>query len=62
MGRQFGKWHPTCPVCNGVYTLTNFMRRKSQVWKDGLPAGWRSTDTHVMACKRKHESGEVRDG
>ena len=27
--------------------------------KDGLPAGWRSTDTHVMACKRKRDSEGV---
>ena len=53
MSRQFGKWFLTCPVCGEEYVLTNWMRRTTAEWKDGRMAGWRSDDTHTLACERK---------
>ncbi len=55
MSRQFGKWFQECPVCEQEYVLTNYMRRTTKIPGNGYV----STDTHVIACKRKAQEALI---
>ena len=50
MSRQFGKWHPTCPYCNQVYVLTNWMIRQRAGFNK---AAWATENTHLLSCKAR---------
>ncbi|KKM72173.1 hypothetical protein LCGC14_1423240 [marine sediment metagenome] len=63
--RQHTWWH-TCPICGKRYCYTNFMRRYvldgkvlsfySMVMSPYSRYKAEQTDTHQIACKRKHKN------
>jgi hypothetical protein len=62
VGGSSGRQVRDCPYHGGVYVNTNFMRRfvypgdvvASKIYNGTIPPGSRMTDTHLLACARKH--------
>lgn len=55
MGRSSGTRNHKCPYCGKPYVRTNWMVRYGHVAKDGKLL----SDTHLIACYRKHTTPET---